>query len=56
MAKRDVPIDLLTEISGQNAVRKLGTPENLSSAIDYLLSPRSSFQTGSIIDLDGGLI
>ena len=56
MAKRDVPVDLLTEIAGQNAVRKLGTPENLSSAIDYLLSPRSSFQTGSIIDLDGGLI
>ena len=56
MAKRDVPIDLLTEISGQNAVRKLGTPENLSSAIDYLLSPTSSFQTGSVIDLDGGLI
>jgi 3-oxoacyl-[acyl-carrier protein] reductase len=56
MAKRDVPMDLLDEVVAQTAVRQLGTPENLSAAINYLLSNESLFQTGSIIDLDGGLV
>jgi 3-oxoacyl-[acyl-carrier protein] reductase len=56
MAKRDVPMGLLDEVAAQTAVRQLGTPENLSAAINYLLSNESLFQTGSIIDLDGGLV
>lgn len=56
MAKRDVPIGLLDEVAAQTAVRQLGTPENLSAAINYLLSNESLFQTGSVIDLDGGLV
>lgn len=56
MAKRNVPIGLLDEVAAQTAVRQLGTPENLSAAINYLLSNESLFQTGSVIDLDGGLV
>lgn len=56
MATRDVPIELLTEVSKQTAVKALGNPANLFAAINYLLSKDASYQTGSVIDLDGGLV
>lgn len=56
MATRDVPIELLTEVSKQTAVKALGNPANLFAAINYLLSTDAAYQTGSVIDLDGGLV
>lgn len=56
MATRAVPSELLNEISKSTATGSLGTPENLFAAISYLLSEESAFHTGSIIDLDGGLV
>ena len=56
MATRDVPKELLTEVSKQTAVKDLGRPANLFAAISYLLSKDASYQTGSVIDLDGGLV
>ena len=55
MAKRDVPSEILETISKSTASRSLGMPHNLSTALNYLLDKNSDFQTGSIIDLDGGL-
>jgi hypothetical protein len=55
MAKRDVPNEILETISKSSASRSLGMPHNLSAALNYLLDKNSGFQTGSIIDLDGGL-
>ena len=56
MATRDVPSEMLDSISKSTATRSLGTPENLFATISYLLSEDSAFHTGSIIDLDGGLV
>ena len=56
MAKRDVPPEMLDSISKDTATQTLGSAESLFAAISYLLSEESSFQTGSIIDLDGGLV
>ncbi len=56
MATRAVPREMLSEISKSTATRSLGTPENLFAAISYLLAEESAFHTGSIIDLDGGLV
>lgn len=56
MATRDVPSEMLDSISKSTATRSLGTPKNLFASISYLLSEDSAFHTGSIIDLDGGLV
>lgn len=56
MAKRDVPPELLTQISKQSAIGQLGSTENLVAALNYLLSVEASFHTGSVIEIDGGLI
>jgi NAD(P)-dependent dehydrogenase (short-subunit alcohol dehydrogenase family) len=56
MATRDVPNEILENVSRQTAVKDLGHPENLTGAINYLLSNEASFHTGSVIDLDGGLV
>lgn len=31
-----------------------GTPEDIANAVDFLLSPQSSFVTGSVLFIDGG--
>ncbi len=56
MATRAVPSEMLSEISKNTATLSLGTPENLFASLSYLLSEESVFHTGSIIDLDGGLV
>jgi len=56
MATRAVPSEILNEISKNTATLSLGTPENLFASLSYLLSEESAFHTGSIIDLDGGLV
>ena len=42
-------------ISNTNPLKKIGTPEDLSNAILWLLSDKSSFVTGQNINIDGGL-
>ena len=56
MATRDVPKELLSEVTKQTSVKDLGHPANLFAAISYLLSKDASCQTGSVIDLEGGLV
>lgn len=34
---------------------RIGTPEDVSSAIDWLLSSESSWVTGQVVGIDGGL-
>ncbi len=41
-------------IASDHAVGRLGTPEEIAEAVLFLLSPRSSFVTGSVLFADGG--
>jgi len=34
---------------------RVGTPEDIAEATVFLLSPKSSWMTGQIIHLDGGM-
>ncbi|MCL5970972.1 MAG: SDR family oxidoreductase [Firmicutes bacterium] len=46
----------LTErITRQVALGRLGNPEEVADAIKFLLSPQSSYITGTVIRVDGGL-
>lgn len=39
-----------------SATKRLGTPEDIANAADFLLEPRSSFITGTDLLVDGGVI
>lgn len=37
-------------------LRRLGQPDDIAHAIDYLTSPRAGFVTGTVMNLSGGLV
>lgn len=39
-----------------SAARRIGTPEDIATATEFLLDPRSSFITGMDLLVDGGVI
>ena len=41
--------------AGMHALGRLGAPEEVASAIDWLLDPEQSWVTGQVIGVDGGL-
>ncbi len=43
------------EIRRANPLQRIGRPEDITALVTFLLSPGSSFITGAIIPLDGGL-
>lgn len=44
------------EIAATYPLRRLGVPEDVSSAVAFLVGPESSWITGQILTLDGGLL
>ena len=52
----DLTADDLKQISAETPVGRLGTPDDVASAVLFLVSPRSSFMTGQIISPNGGLV
>jgi len=39
-----------------SAAKRVGTPEDIANATEFVLDPRSSFITGTGLLVDGGLI
>ncbi len=52
----DLAPDDRAEISLETPVGRLGTPEDVASAVLFLVSPGASFITGQIISPNGGLV
>ncbi len=48
--------DKLQELVRTLPLRRAGTPEDVASAVCFLASDASSFMTGEIMDVDGGLM
>lgn len=49
---RDFPDALRNQIP----VGRMGRPEDVARAIEFLLDPRNSFITGEVLDINGGLL
>lgn len=54
-ARSDNPEALRAQYAARQPMNRLGTPEEVAKAILFLASDDSSFATGSILVLDGGL-
>lgn len=50
-----VPEKVLTKIIGKVPMGRFGKPEELASAVLFLCSPTSSYVTGSVLEVTGGL-
>lgn len=50
---RGVPKDKLTALINRQAIRRLGTVEDVGNVVDFFLQPESEFVTGQVIYLGG---
>jgi NAD(P)-dependent dehydrogenase (short-subunit alcohol dehydrogenase family) len=41
--------------AGMHALGRIGEPDDVASAIEWLLDPEQSWVTGQVIGVDGGL-
>lgn len=48
------PEEFLSQIRGQNPLRRLGTPEDCAALVCFLASVHSGFINGAVIPIDGG--
>ena len=53
---RDLDEDDLKKLSEDTPVGRLGTPQDIATAVLFLASPDSSFMTGQIISPNGGFV
>lgn len=44
------------KLAAWTPVGRLGVPEDIAAAVLYLVAPASSYMTGKILDVDGGLV
>ena len=42
-------------MNSRHPLNKTGNPEDISNAIEFLLSKKSSWVTGQILNIDGGI-
>lgn len=50
-----IPAAVREQILQQMPFRRIGTPEDVAAAIEFLVSPASDFITGQVLQVDGGL-
>jgi len=51
-----VPEKILTAISDKTPLKRLGQPEDIANAYYFLSNNESSFVTGQVLSVDGGLV
>lgn len=52
----EMPDDAKEKVSGQIPLDRLGTPEDVARVVLFLVSDLSSYVTGQVIHVDGGLV
>jgi len=51
-----VPEKVLTSVAEKTPIRRLGKPEDIANAYYFLAGDESSFITGHVLSVDGGLV
>lgn len=52
---KDVPAATLDQVKATTPMGRLGNPEEVADAVGFLASPRSSYITGHVLSVNGGL-
>lgn len=52
---KSVPANIMEKILALIPMGRLGKPEEIASAVTYLVSPEAGYITGQVIDINGGL-
>lgn len=52
---KDLPRQVVDHIKGLLAVKELGKPEDIASAVSYVTSDGAGYLTGQVITVDGGM-
>ncbi len=50
-----IPAAVRQQILSQMPFGRIGTPEDVAAAVEFLASPGSDFITGEVLEVDGGV-
>lgn len=51
-----MPKEILDQMGSKTPVARLGTPQDISNACQFLASEQASYITGSVLSVDGGIV
>jgi NAD(P)-dependent dehydrogenase (short-subunit alcohol dehydrogenase family) len=52
--ERTIPKEISEKISGENVLKRAGTPEEVAAAVSFFASPEASYITGATLPVCGG--
>jgi 3-oxoacyl-[acyl-carrier protein] reductase len=52
----EMPEQIRANIANELPLKRLGTPEDVAEAVLFLCTPASSYITGQVIAVDGGMV
>ena len=48
--------ETLNSLKEETPLNKIGTPDDVANAVEYLISEKASFITGEVLKVNGGIV